>query len=109
MRRLELSLREEKAPLVLECEFPAGALQPERAVWTLPNGDRVEIRTEFRRQGERTVPASRLVVFPSRYDPGEREEILVHYGTYAFDAEIPAELLTAPDSFRYDADGLVSD
>jgi hypothetical protein len=111
LRRLEVGLREEKQPLILECEFRGGAErpQPDVALWTLPNGDRVEIRTEFREQGARSVPASRLVLFPSRYDPGEREEILVRYGAYAINVEIPAAALEGPGSFRYDANGLVSD
>ena len=69
----------------------------------------VEIRTEFREQEGRSVPASRLVLFPSRYDPGEREEILVRYGVYAVNVEIPSGVLEDPGSFRYDADGLVTD
>jgi hypothetical protein len=111
MHRLEILLREEKSALTLECDFKEGGAfpQPDRAVWTLPNGDHVEIDTVFREQEGRSVPASRLIVFPSRYDPGEREEILVRYGTYAFDAEVSSELLAESGSFRYDADGLVSE
>jgi len=110
LHRLELQLRGEKAPLVLECEYGEGGRpQPELAVWTLPNGDRVEVRTEFRGEGGRSLPASRLVIFPSRYDPGEQEEILVRYGTYAVNVELPDDLLSGPGAFRYDADGLVDD
>jgi hypothetical protein len=110
MRRLELALREEEDPLTLECEFdPAHERpQPDLAVWTLPSREQVQIRTMFRDEGGRSLPASRYVVFPSRYDPGEREEILVHYGAYVINAEIPADLLTDPGSFRYDVNGLVA-
>jgi hypothetical protein len=111
LRRLDIRLREEKEPLILECEFRGGAErpQPDVALWTLPNGDRVEIRTEFRDQSGRSVPASRLVLFPSRYDPGEREEILVRYGVYSINVEIPADVFEDPGSFHYDAEGLVTD
>jgi hypothetical protein len=83
------------------------APQPTLCTWTLPDGGVVRVETAFRREQGRRVPAARRVTFPSRYDPGETEEIRIEYGPYALDA--PVELLEGPGSFRYDPSGLVSD
>lgn len=83
------------------------APQPSLCTWTLPDGGVVRVTTSFRVEHGRRVPASRHVTFPSRYDPGESEEIRIEYGPYSI--EVPAGLLEAPGSFRYGAGGLVSD
>lgn len=83
--------------------------QPDHATWTLPNGDRVDIATTFRREAERQVPDTRHITFPSRYDPGNTEEIFVRYGKYAIDVDVPDTVLADAGSFRYDENGLVTD
>lgn len=94
--------------LVVVCEWKdARAKQPTRCTWRLPDGGEVRVATTFRNEGGRRVPGIRHVVFPSRYDPGESEEIRIEYGKYRWDA--PAELFRAAGTFRYGAEGLVSD
>ena len=85
----------------------AKAPQPSLCTWTLPDGGVVRVSTTFRNEHGRRVPATRHVTFPSRYDPGESEEIHIEYGPYATD--VPAGALDAPGSFRYNANGLISD
>ena len=83
--------------------------QPGYVRWTLPDGRPVEIRTGFRDEGGRRVPAERHLVFPSRYDPGEVEEILVEYGAYDLDSPIDEALLREPGTFRFGESGLVEE
>lgn len=83
--------------------------QPRRVEWALPGGEVVEIETTFRPDAGRVVPASRLVKFPSRYDPGEREEIFVEYGEYDFAPAIAPDFWTERGTFRFDENGLVDD
>lgn len=93
--------------LDLVCTWKDGrAPQPSLCTWTLPDGGVVRVATSFRDEHGRRVPASRRVTFPSRYDPGETEDIRIEYGPYA--TEVPADLLHAPGTFRYDSNGLVS-
>jgi hypothetical protein len=82
------------------------APQPSSCTWKLPDGGTVKVQTAFRDEHGRRVPASRRVTFPSRYDPGESEDIHIEYGPYGTD--VPADALHAPGTFRYDANGLVS-
>lgn len=93
--------------LRLACTWTdARAPQPAACTWTLPDGGRVDVATTFRDEGARRVPGARTVSFPSRYDPGEREEIRIEYGPYELD---PPELpLEAKGTFRFDANGLRS-
>ncbi len=83
--------------------------QPEQAVWTLPDGRTVTIRTEFREEDGRRVPGARTIVFPSRYDPGETEEILVVYGVYDFNVEFGRDDFEGSGVFRFDPDGLMEE
>jgi hypothetical protein len=108
---LSVQLRSERETeeMTMRCEWAEGEPQPRRAVWTLPNSDRVEIETTYRSEGGRVVPAMRRVTFPSRYDPGETEEIRVVYGRYDLDPLIEEGEWTAHGTFRYDANGLVDD
>ena len=85
----------------------AKAPQPSLCTWTLPDGGVVRVSTAFRNERGHRVPSSRHVTFPSRYDPGESEEIRIEYGPYATD--VPAGLLESPGVFRYDSNGLVSE
>jgi hypothetical protein len=98
----------ERIRLACVYDSPQGEL-PELAEWTLPDGRPVRVSTTFRMEGEHRVPRERHIVFPSRWDPGETEEILVRYGTYEFGRERVAERLEGRESFRYDANGLVGD
>jgi hypothetical protein len=93
----------------LRCEYPGGSRAPQpRAVhWRLPNDERVEIATEYEAAGDRVLPSRRTVTFPSRYDPGSTEEIVVAYRDWRLNAPVADEDLRAPDAFRYDANGLV--
>jgi hypothetical protein len=116
LRTLTLHLREGApdggpARMHLACDYAGAPLapQPGYATWELPSGDTVEIRTEFREEGEVRVPASRHVLFPSRYDPGEMEEIHVRYGRYELDVVFPEDAFRGPGTFRFDAFGLVPD
>ncbi|MGQ0721672.1 MAG: hypothetical protein ACT4PE_08885 [Candidatus Eiseniibacteriota bacterium] len=95
----------------LECTYdgPASLSQPTRARWTLPGDDLVEIRTEFRSRSGRMLPRERVISFPSRYAPGETEEIRVRYRDWELGVELGASSFAAPDVFRYDGDGLVDD
>lgn len=97
--------------LVLECRYDEAGKrpQPDLATWTLPQGSSVKIHTTFRDEEGRVVPDSRLITFPSRYDPGETEEISVRYASYGIDVEIADEVFAGPGAFRYDANGLVAD
>jgi len=95
----------------MECAYGSGdpaPPQPSRVVWSLPDGERVEIRTSYRREMGRVLPARRDVVFPSRYDPGQTEELSVSYEDWELGVDIPDEVFRAPDSFRYDENGLVT-
>jgi hypothetical protein len=83
--------------------------QPSYVRWTLPDERTVEIRTGFRDEGGRRVPANRDLVFPSRYAPGETEEILVEYGEYDFTSAIDDSVLADPGTFRFDESGLVGE
>jgi hypothetical protein len=83
--------------------------QPARIAWTLPDGREVGVRTTCRTEDGRRVPAGRRVVFPSRWDPGETEEIVVEYGRWEIDPPLDDALLRGPGAFRYDANGLVED
>jgi hypothetical protein len=107
---LDIVLREE-GTIHLACEYDSKGKynQPIVAIWTLPSGEKVEVRTKYRRESGKNVPSTRQVIFPSRFDPQETEEILVEYGKYVFNPEIPEEVWKAPGSFRYDANGLVSE
>ena len=106
---LDSVLRQEGA-IHLECEYDSKGKynQPIVAIWTLPSGEKVEVRTKYRRESGKNVPSTRQVIFPSRFDPEETEEILVEYGKYNLNPEIPESLWNASGSFRYDANGLVS-
>ena len=94
----------------LQCEYDSKGKynQPIVASWTLPSGEEVEVRTKYRRESGKNVPSTRQVIFPSRFDPEETEEILVEYGKYELNPEIPDDVWNAPGSFRYDSNGLVS-
>jgi hypothetical protein len=110
LRRLRLEFptgpgRRVPETLGVDCSWEdARAPQPSRCTWTLPDGGEVRVTTRFRTEGNRRVPASRHVVFPSRYDPGETEEIRIEYGTYRWD--VPAGAFESAGTFRYDASGL---
>jgi hypothetical protein len=106
---LDIVLRDE-GTIHLECEYDSKGRyhQPILASWTLPTGEEVEVRTKYRREAGKYVPSTRQVIFPSRFDQKETEEILVEYGEYELNAEIPDQVWTAPGSFRYGADGLLS-
>ena len=99
-----------RAPETIElaCTWEdAKAPQPSLCTWSLPDGGEVRVATTFRDEGARRVPAARHVVFPSRYDSGETEEIRIEYGEYDF--RPPPDLFDGPGVFRYDANGLVPD
>jgi hypothetical protein len=83
--------------------------QPARATWTLPDGRVVDIRTTFRDEGGRRVPAGRRISFPSRYAPGESETISVEYGPYEIDVLLTDEVFSDRGAFRFDANGLVDE
>ncbi|HMB67833.1 MAG TPA: hypothetical protein VKU85_00930, partial [bacterium] len=108
--RLALATREGDE-VELRCEYAADprAPQPQVVHWLLPNDERVEIRTVFVNSGDRVLPARRTVVFPSRYDPGGTEEIVVAYEDWELNAPLSDEELQAKNAFRYDANGLVQD
>lgn len=94
--------------LRLACEWTdARAPQPATCTWTLPDGGTVNVTTTFRDEAGRRVPGSRHVTFPSRYDPGESEEIRIDYGSYELNP--PADPLEGKGTFRFDENGLVSD
>lgn len=82
---------------------------PELAEWSLGDGRTVRVETEFRTEAGRRVPHERHIVFPSRYDPGETEEIRVRYGVYDFAAGHAGGILARPDLLRFDANGLVGE
>ncbi len=107
---LEVLLRDDQGTVRVECDYDArgSATQPVEARWTLPSGDEVVVRTKYRREGGVVVPSVRQVTFPSRFDPKETEEILVEYGAYELNAGVSDSLATSRGSFRYDANGLVS-
>jgi hypothetical protein len=106
---LDIVLRKD-GTIHLNCEYDSKGKynQPIVASWTLPSGEEVEVRTKYRREGGKNVPSTRQVIFPSRFDPEETEEILVEYGKYELNPEIPDNVWTAPGSFRYDSNGLVT-
>ena len=108
--RLDLETREGDT-IALDCDYDAARSypQPDLVRWTLPNGELVEIRTSYAMRGDRALPESRHLVFPSRYDPGETEEIYVEYEDWDLGVEIRDELLHSADAFRYDANGLTGD
>jgi hypothetical protein len=95
----------------LTCEYdgPASLTQPTRARWTLPGEDVVDIRTQFRSRAGRMLPETRIISFPSRYAPGETEEIRVRYEEWELGVALDDAAFAAPDVFRYDGDGLVDD
>ena len=105
---LDVQLRGDAGRIVVECDYDTklAAAQPALARWTLPAGDQVVVKTAFRREGKRVLPASRWVTFPSRFDPKETEEIHVEYGAYELNAAIADSIWTARGSFRYDENGL---
>jgi len=110
--RLRLELRSGGGGAVdtleLACAWDEPAApQPSRCAWTLPDGGEVRVTTTFRTEKGRRVPAGRQVVFPSRYDPGETEEIRIEYGAYDLDPS--ADPRKEPGTFRYDTNGLVSE
>jgi hypothetical protein len=108
--RLALATRENDR-VELRCEYAGdpGAPQPTAVHWLLPNDESVEITTQFAYEGDRLLPARRTVVFPSRYDPGASEEIVVAYVDWRLNARVADEDLRARDAFRYDANGLVQE
>jgi hypothetical protein len=108
VRRLALATREGDE-VELRCEYPGGSRAPQpRAVhWALPNDEHVEIATEYEADGDRVLPSRRTVTFPSRYDPGSTEQIVVAYRDWRLNAPVSDEDLRASDAFRYDANGLV--
>ncbi|GJM44804.1 MAG: hypothetical protein DHS20C21_16460 [Gemmatimonadota bacterium] len=114
LRELSVDLRGEggRVPerIRLTCTYQTeeGSL-PELAEWTLPGGDLVRVRTTFRRQGTTRVPAERHITFPSRWDPGETEEIHVGYGAYDFAGGDNSDRFADRHVFRFDANGIVSD
>ena len=94
--------------LDLRCTWKdARAPQPSLCVWTLPDGGVVRVDTTFRDERGRRLPGTRHVVFPSRYDPGDTEEIRIEYGSYDF--KIPSDSFQGKGAFRYDENGLVAD
>jgi hypothetical protein len=107
---LDVTLRGEEGSVQLECEYDSKgrSTQPILVTWKLPTGEEVLVRTKIRREAGVYVPGARQVIFPSRFDPQETEEILVEYGTYELNPQVPDEAWDSPRSFRYDADGLVS-
>lgn len=110
LERLELWTRDGERVL-MECTYESGDHpypQPSRVDWSLPNGERVEIRTSYRAERGRILPARRDVVFPSRYDPGQTEELRVSYDEWELGVDLPDGVFEAPDSFRYDENGLVA-
>lgn len=106
---LDLRMREGEEELGLQCSYHGDEVQPSAAKWSLPSGDIVRIETEFRREAGRLLPSSRVVYFPSRFDPGETEEIYVRYGTYELNASVTDAELADSRTFRYDANGLQAD
>jgi hypothetical protein len=106
-RLIALSVRTREADsLSFRCEYAGPEVpQPRRASWTLGRGDSVEVSTTFREVGGRWLPDTRRIVFPSRYAPGEREELFVRYGEWELGVA-PRGDGTAP-SFRYDSRGVV--
>lgn len=94
--------------LRLECTWAdPRAPQPTLCTWTLPDGGTVTVTTTFRDESGRRVPGSRQVIFPSRYDPGETEEIRIDYGPYELNP--PGDPLAAKGTFRFDENGLATD
>ncbi|HET9886125.1 MAG TPA: hypothetical protein VFR10_01340, partial [bacterium] len=89
---LDIVLRKD-GTIHLKCEYDSKGKynQPIVASWTLPSGDEVEVRTKYRRESGKNVPSTRQVIFPSRFDPEETEEILVEYGKYELNPEIPED------------------
>jgi hypothetical protein len=106
---LDIVFRKE-GTIHLNCEYDSKGKynQPIVASWKLPSGEEVEVRTKYRREAGKNVPSTRQVIFPSRFDPEETEEILVEYGKYQLNPEIPDNIWNAPGSFRYDSNGLVT-
>lgn len=96
--------------ITLRCTYGDGDRDlPGLAEWSLGDGRTVRVETEFRTEAGRRVPHERHIVFPSRYDPGETEEIRVRYGVYDFAAAHADEILARPDLLRFDANGLVGE
>jgi hypothetical protein len=108
---LELTLREGHETIELVASYDDGAAltQPPEFHWELPGGEVVEVRSTFRREQGRWLPAEREIVFPSRFDPAETERILVRYGHYDLNDDVPANIFSERRVFRYDSDGLISD
>ncbi|MBZ0269424.1 hypothetical protein K8I85_14815 [bacterium] len=82
---------------------------PGLAEWSLGDGRVVRVETLFRTEAGRRVPHERYIVFPSRYDPGETEEIRVRYGVYDFGAAHAADVLARPELLRFDVNGLIGE
>jgi hypothetical protein len=97
--------------IALECSYdgPPSLSQPTLARWRLPGDDLVEILTEFRASAGRLLPISRVISFPSRYAPGETEEIRVRYENWELGVALDEASFAAADVFRFDGDGLVDD
>lgn len=114
IRHLDVELRTQTRGVTdrigLTCTYrSSGEPLPDLAEWTLPDGQLVRVSTTFRLQDGRLVPHERDIVFPSRWDPGETEEIRLRYGEYEFGRNRVAERLQGIEPFRYDANGLVGD
>jgi hypothetical protein len=106
---LDVRLRENEDELGFQCSYRGAEHQPNLAQWSLPSGDVVRIETEFRDEAGRRLPSTRTVFFPSRFDPGETEEIFVRYGTYALNVEVTDAEVADARAFRYDENGLRTD
>jgi hypothetical protein len=108
---LELTLRESQEAIELVATYgdEAAFAQPGEVRWVLPSGDTVVIRSTFRRELGRWLPQEREIVFPSRFDPAETERIVVCYGPYELNDEVPTDVFSERRVFRFDSDGLISD
>ncbi len=108
---LELTLREghETIELLASYDDRAALTQPPEFRWVLPGGGAVVVHSTFRHEQSRWLPAEREIVFPSRFDPAETERILIRYGRYDLNDDVPANIFSERRVFRYDSDGLISD
>ena len=111
---LDLTLREQRqgeTELALQCTYTADDPQPGLVKWSLPSGEEVRVATEFRDEAGHWLPSARTIVFPSRFDPGEKEEIRIRYGAYELNPAVAVSdhELAASHAFRYDEDGLRAD
>ncbi len=108
LHEMELRLKAGDDVISVACDYERDAPQPSTARWRLPTGESVVARTKFRSEHGLRLPAERRVTFPSRFDPKETEEIRVEYGAYELNPSIPDSLWSAKGSFRFDANGLVT-